>query len=51
MYIVELLDIKSNKRFEKVFYDKFLATRFITKCNKGNKLKVLGLKSYESWCD
>lgn len=46
MYIVELLNIKTKQRFEKAFYDEFLAKRFIIKCNKGNKLKVIDFRIY-----
>lgn len=46
MYVVELVNLKTKEQFVKVFYDKFLADRFIVKCKKGKSLRVKGLKVY-----
>ena len=43
MYTVMLLDLKSNKRFDKTFRSPYLMNKFINKCRYSKNLKVLGI--------
>jgi len=43
MYTVMLLDLKSNKRFDKTFSSPYQMNKFINKCRYSKKIKVLGV--------
>lgn len=47
MYTVTLLDLKSNKRFEKFFNSPYLMNKFINKCKYSKKIKVIGV--FKEW--
>ena len=43
MYKVILLDIETNKTFEKQFNSEYKLRNFINKVKRGKKLKILGV--------
>lgn len=46
MYIITLLDLRTNKTFEKVFYNERLKDNFVRKVGYSKKLKVLSIWKY-----
>lgn len=46
MYEVELLNLKTNQTFSRVFYDKWQKDRFVKKCSYSRKVKVIGVLCY-----
>ena len=51
MIEVEVLDLKSNKRFTKVFNDGINAWKFVTKVKYSNTLKLLCITDYSYMFD
>lgn len=48
MYEVELLNLKTNKIFTKIFWSPYLKDNFVRKCKYSKKLKVLSITD-NSW--
>ncbi len=46
MYVVELVNLKTGKEFQKPFYDKYQKDKFVKKCSYSKVVKVLGVLKY-----
>jgi hypothetical protein len=46
MYVVRLLNLKTDEEFSKPFYDKWQKDKFVKKCSYSKKVKVIGVLYY-----
>ena len=51
MYEVELLNLKSNKTFTKIFWNPYLKDNFVRKCRYSSKVKVLSIVDNSKYYD
>lgn len=51
MYEVELLNLKTNKKFTKIFWSPYLMNNFIRKCKYSKKLKLIYVKDNSRYYD
>lgn len=51
MYVVNVLNLNNNKKFEKVFWSNKLKNEFVRKCNYSNKVKILDILDYSHLYD
>lgn len=51
MFEISLLDLRTNKTFNKVFWNTNLKNSFVNKCRYSKKVKVVCIKDYTTMYD
>lgn len=51
MFEVELIDLETNKRFTKTFWNEFQMRNFVRKCKYSKKVKVIGITDNTKFFD
>lgn len=51
MFILTILNVKTNKTFEKIFYDYYTYKRFINKAKYSKLIKIISCQDFSKWYD